>query len=117
MTDSELPLIASELHRENVQVTRRFSRTSDAPGVRPLVIHRVESASVACVNAPSVFPCCDSFVSSPSHQKDKCFQYWPEKGCWMYGNIRVAMEDCIVLVDYTIRKFCVQYVSKIIQNS
>ncbi|XP_075894507.1 receptor-type tyrosine-protein phosphatase epsilon-like isoform X2 [Nelusetta ayraudi] len=42
-------------------------------------------------------------------KEDKCFQYWPEKGCWMYGNIRVAMEDCIVLVDYTIRKFCVQY--------
>lgn len=31
----------------------------------------------------------------------------------MYGNIRVAMEDFTVLVDYTIRKFCVQYVSKI----
>lgn len=44
--------------------------------------------------------------------QDKCYQYWPEKGCWMYGNVRVAMEDCIVLVDYTIRKFCVQYVSK-----
>lgn len=44
--------------------------------------------------------------------QDKCFQYWPEKGCWMYGNVRVAMEDFTVLVDYTIRKFCVQYVSK-----
>uniref|UniRef100_A0A3Q3W3C2 Receptor-type tyrosine-protein phosphatase epsilon n=1 Tax=Mola mola TaxID=94237 RepID=A0A3Q3W3C2_MOLML len=42
-------------------------------------------------------------------KEDKCFQYWPEKGCWMYGNIRVAMEDFTVLVDYTIRKFCVQY--------
>lgn len=31
----------------------------------------------------------------------------------MYGNVRVAMEDFTVLVDYTIRKFCVQYVSKI----
>uniref|UniRef100_A0AAX7UWA9 protein-tyrosine-phosphatase n=1 Tax=Astatotilapia calliptera TaxID=8154 RepID=A0AAX7UWA9_ASTCA len=40
---------------------------------------------------------------------EKCYQYWPEKGCWMYGNIRVALEDVIVLVDYTIRKFCVQY--------
>uniref|UniRef100_A0A7N8YQL7 protein-tyrosine-phosphatase n=1 Tax=Mastacembelus armatus TaxID=205130 RepID=A0A7N8YQL7_9TELE len=29
--------------------------------------------------------------------------------CWMYGNVRVAMEDFTVLVDYTIRKFCVQY--------
>lgn len=47
-----------------------------------------------------------------AHQ-DKCFQYWPEKGCWMYGNVRVAMEDFTVLVDYTIRKFCVQYVSKV----
>lgn len=43
--------------------------------------------------------------------QEKCCQYWPEKGCWMYGNIRVATEDVIVLVDYTIRKFCVQYVS------
>uniref|UniRef100_A0A669E6I7 Receptor-type tyrosine-protein phosphatase epsilon n=1 Tax=Oreochromis niloticus TaxID=8128 RepID=A0A669E6I7_ORENI len=42
---------------------------------------------------------------------EKCYQYWPEKGCWMYGNIRVALEDVIVLVDYTIRKFCVQYVT------
>ncbi|KAF3841980.1 hypothetical protein F7725_023931 [Dissostichus mawsoni] len=42
-------------------------------------------------------------------KEDKCYQYWPEKGCWMYGNIRVAMEDVTVLVDYTIRKFCVQY--------
>lgn len=46
------------------------------------------------------------------YYQDKCFQYWPEKGCWMYGNVRVAMEDFTVLVDYTIRKFCVQYVSK-----
>ncbi|XP_028982815.1 receptor-type tyrosine-protein phosphatase epsilon-like isoform X2 [Betta splendens] len=42
-------------------------------------------------------------------KEDKCYQYWPEKGCWMYGNVRVAMEDFTVLVDYTIRKFCVQY--------
>uniref|UniRef100_A0A3Q2YHM6 protein-tyrosine-phosphatase n=1 Tax=Hippocampus comes TaxID=109280 RepID=A0A3Q2YHM6_HIPCM len=42
-------------------------------------------------------------------KEDKCFQYWPEKGCWMYGNIRVAMEDVTVLVDYTVRKFCLQY--------
>uniref|UniRef100_A0A3P9DRI0 Receptor-type tyrosine-protein phosphatase epsilon n=1 Tax=Maylandia zebra TaxID=106582 RepID=A0A3P9DRI0_9CICH len=42
-------------------------------------------------------------------KEEKCYQYWPEKGCWMYGNIRVALEDVIVLVDYTIRKFCVQY--------
>uniref|UniRef100_A0A669AYV4 protein-tyrosine-phosphatase n=1 Tax=Oreochromis niloticus TaxID=8128 RepID=A0A669AYV4_ORENI len=44
-------------------------------------------------------------------KEEKCYQYWPEKGCWMYGNIRVALEDVIVLVDYTIRKFCVQYVT------
>uniref|UniRef100_A0A667YGI7 Receptor-type tyrosine-protein phosphatase n=1 Tax=Myripristis murdjan TaxID=586833 RepID=A0A667YGI7_9TELE len=42
-------------------------------------------------------------------KEDKCYQYWPDQGCWMYGNIRVAMEDFTVLVDYTIRKFCIQY--------
>uniref|UniRef100_A0A8C7UR60 protein-tyrosine-phosphatase n=1 Tax=Oncorhynchus mykiss TaxID=8022 RepID=A0A8C7UR60_ONCMY len=42
---------------------------------------------------------------------DKCYQYWPDQGCWMYGNMRVAAEDFTVLVDYTMRKFCVQYVS------
>uniref|UniRef100_A0A8C9FFD6 protein-tyrosine-phosphatase n=1 Tax=Pavo cristatus TaxID=9049 RepID=A0A8C9FFD6_PAVCR len=41
-------------------------------------------------------------------KEDKCYQYWPDQGCWTYGNIRVSVEDCIVLVDYTIRKFCVQ---------
>lgn len=44
--------------------------------------------------------------------QEKCFQYWPEKGCWIYGSVRVAMEDFTVLVDYTIRKFYIQYVSK-----
>uniref|UniRef100_A0A8C6L828 Receptor-type tyrosine-protein phosphatase epsilon n=1 Tax=Nothobranchius furzeri TaxID=105023 RepID=A0A8C6L828_NOTFU len=44
-------------------------------------------------------------------KEEKCCQYWPEKGCWMYGNVRVAVEDITVLVDYTVRKFCVQYVS------
>ncbi|XP_047207438.1 receptor-type tyrosine-protein phosphatase epsilon-like isoform X1 [Girardinichthys multiradiatus] len=42
-------------------------------------------------------------------KEEKCCQYWPEKGWWLYGNIRVATEDVVVLVDYTIRKFCVQY--------
>ncbi|MEQ2261228.1 hypothetical protein XENORESO_007415 [Xenotaenia resolanae] len=42
-------------------------------------------------------------------KEEKCCQYWPEKGWWLYGNIHVATEDVIVLVDYTIRKFCVQY--------
>ncbi|XP_061083730.1 receptor-type tyrosine-protein phosphatase epsilon-like isoform X3 [Conger conger] len=42
-------------------------------------------------------------------KEDKCHQYWPEQGCWCYGNVRVVVEDCTVLVDYTIRKFCVQY--------
>uniref|UniRef100_A0A8B9K3T0 protein-tyrosine-phosphatase n=1 Tax=Astyanax mexicanus TaxID=7994 RepID=A0A8B9K3T0_ASTMX len=38
-----------------------------------------------------------------------CYQYWPDQGCWTYGNVRVAVEDFTVLVDYTIRKFCIQY--------
>uniref|UniRef100_A0A672SDX0 Receptor-type tyrosine-protein phosphatase alpha n=1 Tax=Sinocyclocheilus grahami TaxID=75366 RepID=A0A672SDX0_SINGR len=38
----------------------------------------------------------------------KCAQYWPDQGCWTYGNIRVSVEDMMVLVDYTIRKFCIQ---------
>uniref|UniRef100_A0A8C8D585 Receptor-type tyrosine-protein phosphatase epsilon n=1 Tax=Oncorhynchus tshawytscha TaxID=74940 RepID=A0A8C8D585_ONCTS len=42
-------------------------------------------------------------------KEDKCYQYWPDQGCWMYGNVRVAAEDFTVLVDYTMRKFCVQY--------
>ncbi|XP_037760686.1 receptor-type tyrosine-protein phosphatase epsilon isoform X8 [Chelonia mydas] len=41
-------------------------------------------------------------------KEDKCYQYWPDQGCWTYGNIRVSVEDSIVLVDYTIRKFCIQ---------
>ncbi|XP_005736585.1 receptor-type tyrosine-protein phosphatase epsilon [Pundamilia nyererei] len=44
-------------------------------------------------------------------KEDKCYQYWPDQGCWTYGNVRVAVDDFTVLVDYTIRKFCVQYVS------
>uniref|UniRef100_A0A672HB17 Receptor-type tyrosine-protein phosphatase alpha n=1 Tax=Salarias fasciatus TaxID=181472 RepID=A0A672HB17_SALFA len=42
----------------------------------------------------------------------KCAQYWPDQGCWTYGNIRVSVEDTMVLVDYTIRKFCIQQVPK-----
>ncbi|XP_051968090.1 receptor-type tyrosine-protein phosphatase epsilon-like isoform X2 [Xyrauchen texanus] len=42
-------------------------------------------------------------------KEDKCYQYWPDQGCWTYGSVRVAVEDFTVLVDYTIRKFCVQY--------
>ncbi|KAM7370635.1 hypothetical protein PAMP_010164 [Pampus punctatissimus] len=42
-------------------------------------------------------------------KEDKCHQYWPDQGCWTYGNVRVAVEDFTVLVDYTIRKFCIQY--------
>ncbi|XP_027444513.1 receptor-type tyrosine-protein phosphatase epsilon isoform X2 [Zalophus californianus] len=41
-------------------------------------------------------------------KEEKCSQYWPDQGCWTYGNIRVCVEDCVVLVDYTIRKFCIQ---------
>uniref|UniRef100_A0A4W6DK18 Receptor-type tyrosine-protein phosphatase epsilon n=1 Tax=Lates calcarifer TaxID=8187 RepID=A0A4W6DK18_LATCA len=48
-------------------------------------------------------------LTNLKERKEVCLKYWPEKGCWMYGNIRVAMEDFTVLVDYTIRKFCVQY--------
>uniref|UniRef100_A0AAR2LVQ3 Receptor-type tyrosine-protein phosphatase epsilon n=1 Tax=Pygocentrus nattereri TaxID=42514 RepID=A0AAR2LVQ3_PYGNA len=44
-------------------------------------------------------------------KEDKCYQYWPDQGCWTYGNVRVAVEDFTVLVDYTIRKFCVQSAS------
>uniref|UniRef100_A0A8C3A2G7 Receptor-type tyrosine-protein phosphatase epsilon n=1 Tax=Cyclopterus lumpus TaxID=8103 RepID=A0A8C3A2G7_CYCLU len=42
-------------------------------------------------------------------KEDKCYQYWPDQGCWSYGNVRVAVEDFTVLVDYTIRKFCIQH--------
>ncbi|KAG7327907.1 hypothetical protein KOW79_007851 [Hemibagrus wyckioides] len=44
-------------------------------------------------------------------KEEKCCQYWPEQGCWLYGCVRVSVEDVTVLVDYTIRKFCVQYQS------
>uniref|UniRef100_A0A667XDQ6 protein-tyrosine-phosphatase n=1 Tax=Myripristis murdjan TaxID=586833 RepID=A0A667XDQ6_9TELE len=27
----------------------------------------------------------------------KCAQYWPDQGCWTYGNIRVSVEDMMVL--------------------
>ncbi|KAM6947608.1 receptor-type tyrosine-protein phosphatase alpha isoform 2-T3 [Lycodopsis pacificus] len=43
----------------------------------------------------------------------KCAQYWPDQGCWTYGNIRVSVEDTMVLVDYTIRKFCIQLVGDV----
>ncbi|XP_071192614.1 receptor-type tyrosine-protein phosphatase alpha-like isoform X4 [Salvelinus alpinus] len=43
----------------------------------------------------------------------KCAQYWPDQGCWTYGNIRVSVEDMMVLVDYTIRKFCIQQVGDV----
>ncbi|XP_066567876.1 receptor-type tyrosine-protein phosphatase alpha isoform X2 [Amia ocellicauda] len=43
----------------------------------------------------------------------KCAQYWPDQGCWTYGSIRVSVEDMMVLVDYTIRKFCIQQVGDV----
>ncbi|KAJ7999680.1 hypothetical protein DPEC_G00196920 [Dallia pectoralis] len=43
----------------------------------------------------------------------KCAQYWPDQGCWTYGNVRVSVEDVMVLVDYTIRKFCIQQVGDV----
>lgn len=53
-----------------------------------------------------LFPCVKLF----SVLQCKCAQYWPDQGCWTYGNIRVSVEDTMVLVDYTIRKFCIQQV-------
>uniref|UniRef100_A0A8C5SJD7 protein-tyrosine-phosphatase n=1 Tax=Laticauda laticaudata TaxID=8630 RepID=A0A8C5SJD7_LATLA len=43
----------------------------------------------------------------------KCAQYWPDQGCWTYGNIRVSVEDVTILVDYTVRKFCIQQVGDV----
>lgn len=43
----------------------------------------------------------------------KCAQYWPDQGCWTYGSIRVSVEDTTVLVDYTVRKFCIQQVGDV----
>ncbi|XP_076834991.1 protein tyrosine phosphatase receptor type Eb isoform X2 [Brachyhypopomus gauderio] len=48
-------------------------------------------------------------TNTRERKEEKCCQYWPEQGCWLYGVVRVAVEDVTVLVDYTIRKFCVQY--------
>uniref|UniRef100_A0AAY4EM41 protein-tyrosine-phosphatase n=1 Tax=Denticeps clupeoides TaxID=299321 RepID=A0AAY4EM41_9TELE len=52
----------------------------------------------------------DSDFINASYINSKCAQYWPDQGCWTYGNIRVSVEDMMVLVDYTIRKFCIQQV-------
>ncbi|XP_035248298.1 receptor-type tyrosine-protein phosphatase alpha isoform X1 [Anguilla anguilla] len=46
-------------------------------------------------------------------KESKCAQYWPDQGCWTYGNIRVSVEDVTVLVDYTVRKFCIQQVGDV----
>nr|XP_023658787.1 receptor-type tyrosine-protein phosphatase alpha-like isoform X2 [Paramormyrops kingsleyae] len=43
----------------------------------------------------------------------KCAQYWPDQGCWTYGSVRVSVEDVTVLVDYTVRKFCIQQVGDV----
>ncbi|RXM36007.1 Receptor-type tyrosine-protein phosphatase epsilon [Acipenser ruthenus] len=51
---------------------------------------------------------CSDYINA-SYIDDKCDQYWPDQGCWTYGNVRVVVEDFTILVDYTIRKFCVQY--------
>lgn len=56
-------------------------------------------------------PPADLLFLSACPTQEKCYQYWPDQGCWTYGNIRVCVEDCAVLVDYTIRKFCIQSVS------
>lgn len=68
-----------------------------------------------CHTLSLLFPCVHSFVSvlnvkSLTVFQCKCAQYWPDQGCWTYGNIRVSVEDTMVLVDYTIRKFCIQQV-------
>ncbi|NXP38033.1 PTPRE phosphatase, partial [Leiothrix lutea] len=36
-------------------------------------------------------------------KEEKCFQYWPDQGCWTYGAVRVSVEDCVVLVDVRLR--------------
>lgn len=56
-------------------------------------------------------PPTDLLFLSTCPTQEKCYQYWPDQGCWTYGNVRVCVEDCVVLVDYTIRKFCIQSVS------
>ncbi|KAL6478177.1 hypothetical protein MHYP_G00140120 [Metynnis hypsauchen] len=48
-------------------------------------------------------------TNTRERKEEKCCQYWPDQGCWQYGCVRVAVEDVTVLVDYTVRKFCVQY--------
>uniref|UniRef100_A0A9J8C4Y9 protein-tyrosine-phosphatase n=1 Tax=Cyprinus carpio carpio TaxID=630221 RepID=A0A9J8C4Y9_CYPCA len=55
----------------------------------------------------------DSDYINASYINCKCAQYWPDQGCWTYGNIRVSVEDMMVLVDYTIRKFCIQQVGDV----
>uniref|UniRef100_A0A8C9Y4Q8 protein-tyrosine-phosphatase n=1 Tax=Sander lucioperca TaxID=283035 RepID=A0A8C9Y4Q8_SANLU len=55
----------------------------------------------------------DSDFVNASFINCKCAQYWPDQGCWTYGNIRVSVEDTMVLVDYTIRKFCIQQVGDV----
>ncbi|NWQ77392.1 PTPRE phosphatase, partial [Columbina picui] len=50
----------------------------------------------------------NKFIAAQGNLFSFLYSYWPDQGCWTYGNIRVSVEDCIVLVDYTIRKFCVQ---------
>ncbi|XP_062862794.1 protein tyrosine phosphatase receptor type Eb [Trichomycterus rosablanca] len=47
-------------------------------------------------------------TNTRERKEEKCCQYWPDQGCWRYGCVRVAVEDVTVLVDYTVRKFCVQ---------
>ncbi|XP_054974705.1 receptor-type tyrosine-protein phosphatase epsilon isoform X2 [Sorex araneus] len=47
-------------------------------------------------------------TSLKERKEEKCFQYWPDQGCWTYGHVRVCVEDCVTLVDYTVRKFCIQ---------
>jgi len=61
-----------------------------------------------CLLLPNIL---QTSVVCMCEMQEKCYQYWPEQGCWIYGCVRVAMEDVTVLVDYTIRKFCVQHVS------
>ncbi|KAH0615745.1 hypothetical protein JD844_026152 [Phrynosoma platyrhinos] len=55
----------------------------------------------------------DSDYINASFINCKCAQYWPDQGCWTYGNIRVSVEDVTVLVDYTVRKFCIQQVGDV----
>ncbi len=80
-----------------------------------IIVNLDNQFSTTEMNCSLLLPCAHSFegvpdVKSLSVFQCKCAQYWPDQGCWTYGNIRVSVEDTMVLVDYTVRKFCIQQV-------